>query len=174
MNQTLYQIADDLRALEALLVEAGGDISSPEALAAVEAWEAELSTNLAGKVDNYCGLITEIEVRSAARQAESDRLRDLARVDDNAAKALRERLLFVLQTRNVPKVDTERFRVSVAKNGGKAPLDVRVGPDELPEWAVKKRTVVETDKDAIRARLEAGESLPFATIMERASRLVIK
>lgn len=174
MNQTLYQIADDLRALEALLVEAGGDLSSPEALAAVEAWEAELSTNLAGKVDNYCGLITEIEIRAAARQAESDRLRDLARVDDNAAKALRERLLFVLQTRNVPKVDTERFRVSVAKNGGKAPLDVRVGPDELPAWAVRKRTVVETDKDAIRARLEAGESLPFATIMERASRLVIK
>jgi len=174
VNQTLYQIADDLRALEALLVEAGGDLSSPEALAAVEAWEAELSTNLAGKVDNYCGLITEIEIRAAARQAESDRLRDLARVDDNAAKALRERLLFVLQTRNVPKVDTERFRVSVAKNGGKAPLDVRVGPDELPAWAVRKRTVVETDKDAIRARLEAGESLPFATIMERASRLVIK
>lgn len=174
MNQTLYQIADDLRALEALLVEAGGDISSPEALAAVEAWEAELSTNLAGKVDNYCGLITEIEIRAAARQAESDRLRDLARVDDNAAKALRERLLFILQTRNVPKVDTERFRVSVAKNGGKAPLDVRVGPDELPAWAVKKRTVVETDKDAIRARLEAGESLPFASIMERGTRLVIK
>lgn len=174
MNQTLYQIADDLRALEALLVEAGGDLSSPEALAAVEAWEAELSTNISGKVDNYCGLITEIEVRAAARQAESDRLRDLARVDDNAAKALRERLLFVLQTRNVPKVDTERFRVSVAKNGGKAPLDVRVGPDELPAWAVKKRTVVETDKDAIRARLEAGESLPFATIMERGTRLVIK
>ena len=171
---TLYQIADDLRALEALLVEAGGDISDPAATAAFEEWEAELSTNLAGKVDNYCGLITEIEVRAAARQAESDRLRDLARVDDNAAKALRERLLFVLQTRNVPKVDTERFRVSVAKNGGKAPLDVRVGPDELPAWAVKKRTVVETDKDAIRARLEAGESLPFATIMERGTRLVIK
>lgn len=174
MNQTLYQIADDLRALEALLVEAGGDLSSPEALAAVEAWEAELEANLSGKVDNYCGLITEIEVRAAARQAESDRLRDLARVDENAAKSLRERLLFVLQTRNVPKVDTERFRVSISRNGGKAPLDVRIGPDELPAWAVKKRTVVETDRDAIRARLEAGESLPFANLMERGTRLVIK
>ena len=174
MNQTLYQIADDLRALEALLVEAGGDISSPEALAAVEAWEAELSTNLASKVDNYCCLITEIELRAAARKVEMMRLAGLASVDETAAKALRERLLFVLQARNVPKVDTERFRVSVAKNGGKAPLDVRVGPDELPAWAVKKRTVVETDKDAIRARLESGESLPFATIMERGTRLVIK
>jgi len=174
VNQTLYQIADDLRALEALLVEAGGDLSSPEALAAVEAWEAELSTNLAGKVDNYCGLITEIEVRAAARQAESDRLRDLARVDDNAAKALRERLRFILEARSLGPIQTERFRVSVAKNGGKAPLDIRIGPDELPEWAVKRKIVVETDKDAIRARLEAGESLPFANIMERGTRLVIK
>ena len=61
MKQTLYNIADDLRALEAILVEAGGDISSPDALAAVEAWEAELETNLGSKIDNYCSLISEIE-----------------------------------------------------------------------------------------------------------------
>lgn len=174
MNQTLYQIADDLRALEALLVEADGDISSPEALAAVEAWEAELSTNLGSKVDSYCSLISEIEARSAARKAESDRLADLARVDENAAKALRDRLKFVFESRSLPSMQTERFRVSIAKNGGKAPLDIRVGPDELPEWAIKRKTVVETDKDAIRARLEAGEALPFANLMERGTRLVIK
>lgn len=174
MKQTLYNIADDLRALEALLVEAGGDISSPEALAAVEAWEAELSTNLGSKVDNYCSLISEIEARAAARQAEADRLADLARVDENAAKALRERLKFVFESRSLPTMQTERFRVSLAKNGGKAPLDIRVGPDELPEWAVKRKTVVETDRDAIRARLEAGETLTFANLMERGTRLVIK
>ena len=71
-------------------------------------------------------------------------------------------------------MQTERFRVSIAKNGGKAPLDIRVGPDELPEWAITRKTIVETNKDAIRARLESGEALSFANIMERGSRLVIK
>ena len=174
MNQTLYNIADDLRALEAILIEARGDISSPEALAAVEAWEAELETNLGSKIDNYCSLISEIEARAAARNAEAIRLLNLAHVDENAVWSLRERLKFVFESRSLPTMQTERFRVSIAKNGGKAPLDIRVGPDELPEWAVKRKTVVETDKDAIRARLESGEALSFANIMERGTRLVIK
>jgi hypothetical protein len=171
---TLYEISDDLRALEALLVEADGDISSPQAAEAIAAWEQELSTNLAEKVDRYCSLISEIEVRAAARTAEAERLRELAKIDDRAALALRERLKFVFESRSLPTMQTERFRVSLARNGGKAPLDIRVGPDELPAWAVKRKTVVETDKDAIRARLEAGETLPFANLMERGSRLVIK
>jgi hypothetical protein len=171
---TLYEISDDLRALEALLVEADGDISSPQAAEAIAAWEQELSTNLAEKVDRYCSLISEIEVRAAARIAEAERLRELAKIDDRAALALRERLKFVFESRSLPTMQTERFRVSLARNGGKAPLDIRVGPDELPAWAVKRKTVVETDKDAIRARLEAGETLPFANLMERGSRLVIK
>jgi hypothetical protein len=174
MNQTLYKIADDLRALEAILIEARGDISSPEALAAVEAWEAELETNLGSKIDNYCSLIYEIEARAAARNAEATRLLNLAHVDENAVWCLRERLKFVFESRSLPTMQTDRFRVSIAKNGGKAPLDIRVGPDELPEWAVKRKTVVETDKDAIRARLESGEALSFANIMERGTRLVIK
>ena len=174
MNQTLYNIADDLRALEALLIEARGDISSPEALAAVEAWEAELETNLGSKIDNYCSLISEIEARAAARNAEATRLLNLAHVDENAVWSLRERLKFVFESRSLPTMQTDRFRVSIAKNGGKAPLDIRVGPDELPEWAIKRKTIVETDKDAIRARLESGEALSFANIMERGTRLVIK
>ncbi len=71
-------------------------------------------------------------------------------------------------------MQTERFRVSLARNGGKAPLDIRVGPDELPAWAVKRKTVVETDKDAIRARLDAGEALDFASLMDRGTRISIR
>jgi hypothetical protein len=174
MSQTLYQIAGDLAALEALLVEAGGDISSPEAAQAVAAWEAELETNFKGKVDGYAALISEINARGHAREEEAQRLLDLAATDRRSASALKERLMFVLQTRGIPKIETDRFRVSVQRNGGVAPLDIREGPDSLPAWAVRRKTIVETDRDAIRARLEAGESLPFASLMERGSRLVIK
>lgn len=174
MKQTLYMISDDLLALENILAESNGDISSPEAEAALATWEAELSSNLSTKLDGYCSLIAEIEIRAAARQAEAERLRDLARTDQNAADALRERLRFVFETRNLPPVQTDRFRVSLAKNGGKAPLDIRVGADELPEWAIERKTVVSPNKDAIRARLEAGESLPFANLMQRGTRIAIK
>ena len=173
MKQTLLDITEDMAAIDELLAESGGEIT-PETEGTLDAWFAELDTNLTGKVDNYCALITEIECRAAVRKAEADRLYDRAKIDENAAKALRERLRFVWELRSMGKLQTSRYTVSLAKNGGKAPLDVRVGAEELPAWAVKTETVVTVDKDAIRSRLEAGEELDFASLMQRGNRIAIK
>jgi hypothetical protein len=173
MKQTLLDITEDMAAIDELLAESGGEIT-PETEGTLDAWFAELDTNFTGKVDNYCALITEIECRAAVRKAEADRLYDRAKVDENAAKALRERLRFVWELRAMGKVQTSRYTVSLAKNGGKAALDVRVGAEDLPAWAVKTETVVTVDKDAIRSRLEAGEELDFASLMQRGNRIAIK
>jgi hypothetical protein len=173
MKQTLLDITEDMAAIDELLAESGGEIT-PETEGTLDAWFAELDTNLTGKVDNYCALITEIECRAAVRKAEADRLYDRAKIDENAAKALRERLRFVWELRSMGKLQTSRYTVSLAKNGGKAPLDVRVGAEELPAWAVKTETVVTVDKDAIRSRLDAGEQLDFASLMQRGNRISIK
>jgi len=174
MTRTLYEISADLAALESILLENAGDISDPAATAAFEEWERELSSDLIGKVDRYVGLITEMEARAEARQTEAERLQVLSDLDRKAAKSLRERLLQVMESRGIPPLQTPRFRVSIAKNGGKRPLDIRCGLDELPVWAVKRETVVTANKDAIRERLESGEVLPFASLMERGNRLAIK
>lgn len=170
---TIYEISEDMAALDALLAETGGEIT-PEAEAAFAAFEAELAANLHSKTDAYCALIAEIDARAAARKAEAKRLADRAKTDERAADALRERLRFVWETRKLGKVETDRFTVSLAKNGGKAPLDIRCGVEDLPAWAVKRETVVTVDKDAIRARLDAGEPLDFASLMERGTRINIK
>lgn len=170
---TIYEISEDMAALDALLAETGGEIT-PEAEAAFNAFEAELAANLTTKVDAYCALIAEIDARAAARKAEAKRLADRAKTDERAADALRERLRFVWETRKLGKVETARFTVSLAKNGGKQPLDIRCGVEDLPAWAVKRETVVSVDKDAIRARLDAGEPLDFASLMERGTRINIK
>ena len=170
---TIYEISEDMAALDALLAETGGEIT-PEAEAAFNAFEAELAANLHAKTDAYCALLAEIDARAAARKAEAKRLADRAKTDERTADALRERLRFVWETRRLGKVETDRFTVSLAKNGGKAPLDIRCGVDELPAWAIKRETVVTVDKDAIRSRLDAGESLDFASLMERGTRINIK
>jgi hypothetical protein len=170
---TIYEISEDMAALDALLAETGGEIT-PEAEAAFNAFEAELAANLHAKTDAYCALIAEIDARAAARKAEAKRLADRAKTDERTSDALRERLRFVWETRRLGKVETDRFTVSLAKNGGKAPLDVRCGVDELPAWAVKRETVVTVDRDAIRQRLDAGEPLDFASLMERGTRINIK
>ena len=170
---TIYEISEDMAALDALLAETGGEIT-PEAEAAFNAFEAELAANLHAKTDAYCALIAEIDARAAARKAEAKRLADRAKADERTSDALRERLRFVWETRRLGKVETDRFTVSLAKNGGKAPLDIRCGVDELPAWAIKRETVVTVDKDAIRSRLDAGEPLDFASLMERGTRINIK
>ena len=170
---TIYEISEDMAALDALLAETGGEIT-PEAEAAFNAFEAELAANLHAKTDAYCALIAEIDARAAARKAEAKRLADRAKTDERTADALRERLRFVWETRRLGKVETDRFTVSLARNGGKAPLDIRCGVDELPAWAITRETVVTVDKDAIRSRLDAGESLDFASLMERGTRINIK
>lgn len=173
MNQTLLDITDEAAALDALLAEAGGEIT-PETEAIIDGWFAEVETNLYGKVDNYCRLISEIEARAEIRKAEAKRMADRARVDENAADALRERLRFVWEARRLGKVHTSRYTVSLAKNGGKAPLDIRCGVEDLPAWAVKTETVSTVNKDAIRERLDAGEALDFASLMDRGTRISIK
>ena len=167
----LFQITDDLAALDDLLAECGGDITNPDVAATVDAWLAELDQNLSGKVDNYAALITEIRNRAETRKAEAERLANRARIDENAADWLATVLKAALEARGVKKLETDRYTVSIVGNGGKQPL-VLTG-DVPPEWC-KFVEKIEVNRDKIRASLEAGETLPFATLGDRGRRLSIR
>lgn len=167
----LIDISADMQALDDLLAEVGGDVSDPNVAAAVEAWMAELDVNFAGKVDNYAALITSIRARADVRRAESERLAKRAEIDEASADWLAARLLQALEARGTRKVETDRYAVSVVGNGGKAPL-ILTG-DVPPEWC-KFIEKIEVNRDKIRASLEAGEALPFASLGERGRRLAIK
>ena len=169
MSRTLLDISDDLRALDDLLFEVGGDLSDPRVQQAVDGWFAELSKDLDGKVDNYAALIKEMEGRAALRAEEAHRLSNRARIDGESAKWLKNRLKGVLEERGVKKLETRRFRVSIAGNGGKQPMQV---DPEVPSSFT--RTILETDHDAIRGALEAGENLAFARLLPRGTHLSIK
>jgi hypothetical protein len=169
---TLYTIREDLDALHDLLYEAGGDVSEADAEAAVDAWLRETDTAMREKLDAYAALMREIESRAVARKEEVRRLAALAKSDDAAAERLKARLLWFFQDQGLERLETERFRFTVARNGGKAPVQVYCDPEELPE---PYRVVsVRPDLEAIRARLEAGETLEFAALGERGVNLRIR
>jgi len=172
---TLYQIADDLRALGDLLAESAGEVT-PESEAALAEFEREIETDLVAKVDAYCSLIRELEQRASVRLVESTRLRKLADADNAAAERLRERLRFVFSERGIGPMQTPRFRVRLSKNGGKAPIQfsawVAEAPERLPEEFRSPLWKVRTD--AIREALEAGRHLDFANLGDRGTRLDIR
>lgn len=171
MRRTLFAISQDMEALGSILADVGGDLSHPDAAAAVEAWEAELAQDLEGKIDGYASLISEIEARAAIREQEAERIRRLVEADRRAADSLRERLRLVWEERGLGKIQTARYAVSLARNGGKAPVDIY--SPVPPEWT-KATTSVGPDRERIREALERGERLDFARLMERGSRIVIK
>jgi hypothetical protein len=180
MTRTLLDITRDLEALDDLvaevdqsLAETGGEVT-PEvqaALDAVDAWMAELDTDLKGKVDNYAAFIVTLDKRAEVRKAEADRLARRARIDATNAQFLKERLRGELERRGIRKVETDRYRVSVAANGGKLPLLIQ---DELavPErfWISVKRV----SNDLVREALERGEAVAGARLGERGRRLSIR
>jgi hypothetical protein len=168
---TIYEIADDLRALHDLLAETGGEVT-PETEAALAAFEAEMLANTSEKLDRYCSLIAELDARSASRKAEAKRIGDLARTDERVADSLRERLRWFFETNGIGKQETARFRVSLVANGGKAPLILDCAVDELPAWAISNRPSV--NSEAIREALERGDIVPFAHLGERGKRVSIR
>lgn len=175
---TLIHISQDMDRLDDLLTELCGDVSDAADAAIVDEWFAELAEKLQDKADDYCALITIATNRAELRKAESKRLAELARLDQNKADFLKTRLKTVMETRGIGKLETERYRISVCGNGG--PIPVTINPDLDPSDNpaspfVRTKTTYSFDIDAIRNALVAGESLgDLATLGERGTHLRIK
>jgi len=198
-TRTLWEISDDLAALEALLLAAGGEITEEEAEAEVDKWLgalAETKAELAGKLDSYAGLIREMQTRASLRDFEGgkmwghleqvkqealiaagvpqiedeiERIRALADRDRQAVASLESRLLAFFQLHGHKTLETLRFRITAAKVGGKRALKIT---GDVPLEFQRQEWVV--DKEMIRAALEEGIELPFAVLEERGMRLSIK
>lgn len=191
---TLWEIGDDLLALDDLLAEIGGDVSEEEAERAIDEWLAETREAEAAKLDRYAALIRTLEARAEIQEAESKRLADRARANKNNARRLKDRLLLHMERTGQKKIAGNLYAATVAKNGGKAPVEVTVDPRDLPApFRRAKLTLacptdetlealadqatrldLEPDTDAIRTALEAGEKLPFARLGDRGHHVRIR
>ncbi len=170
-TRSLFNISDDLEKLNELLDEASDDAEQQEL---INQWFAQLETERDSKLDSYAALIAEMLARAEVRKAEAKRMMDLVAVDERRAQLLKERLKWFFETHQLKTVETSRYRISISKNGGKAPLILKPGvlPNQLPERFQK--VSVEPNTNAIRTALEAGEDLSFATLGERGTSLRIK
>lgn len=170
-TRTLFTIGDDLERLNELLDDCGDDIQQQ---ALITQWFEHLGEERDRKLDNYAGLISEMSARAEVRKAEAKRLMELAQADENRAKMLKDRLKIFFETHNLKTVETVRYKLSLAKNGGKVPLilDDSIPATQLPEQF--QRVSVDPDTAAIREALEAGQQLAFAQLGERGTCLRIK
>ena len=170
MKKSLFHINEDLLMLQDLLEHVDDeDSQTEEILAFLEDTQKELSE----KLDNYAELICELTARAEARKQRAKELTDLAKADESLARRLKTTLQLFFEQHSIKRQDTDRHRITLAKNGGKAPVIFDdTSPEDLPKHY--QAIVVKPDTDAIRADLEAGKQLPFARLGERGQSIRIK
>lgn len=176
MKRTIFDISDDLLALDELLTENDGEITDDAVGEALEAWFDDLGAERDAKIDNYCRLIASIESRAQARAVEVARLDNLIETDQNAATRLKMALYNFMVVQGITKLETPLHKLTVASNGGKPPLII---PDSWREDAANApeayhRISIKLDTEAIRADLTSGEKVPGCAIGERGKHLRIK
>ena len=172
MSRTMLEICEDMQALDELMRETD-DVSDTKVEEAINSWFAEFDKEMSYKADNYAALICEQEARAEVRREQADRMARLAKSDESSAKWLKDKLKAVMEMRGMKKLNTERFRITVAANGGKQPIFIGE-PDSIDHKFCKHIPErYEPDTDIIRESLLSGLQVAGATLLPRGSHLRI-
>lgn len=168
---TILDITADLLAFLDLLNENDGELTI-ESNIALEQWFAEIGNAQEQKVDNYCALMRELELRAAVRNEEAERLLKRRQADMNTVKRLKDRLKEFLEITGQRKVETARYSVAIQNNGGLLPMEL---PEETaclpPEYI---RFVPEPRTELIRKDLEANKVIPGCRLKPRGTHLRVR
>jgi hypothetical protein len=166
---SLYAITSEMQVILDAVLDNG--IDSIEAQSALNEYLAEFDTALEIKAESYAGFITELQMRAESRSKEATRIRALAAADDALATRLKEGLKAAMEQTGKLKIETPRFKLSIAGNGGKQSLEV---DDASALDPIFVRIVREPDKDAIRAALDLGAEIAGCRLLPRGTSLRIR
>lgn len=172
--QSIYDISAGLDELALLVDRLEDEGEDPSLIAAVESFFAGMLDRRDEKIDAYCGRIRSWLARAEECKAESKRLADRARAEENKARYLKDRLMLWMESQDMSRIETSKNTVAIQANGGVASLDVDLDYplEKTPAAFLKTRT--DFNLTAIRDYLEGGGELPFAKIMERGKGLRIR
>lgn len=162
---SMYHLNEALLGAMQTLTDNGGELT-PE-LEQILALDAE---HFDAKAESYCHVIADLKGKIAGAELELKRITDLKAAYTAQADDLKTRLRDAVALRG-GKAQAGTFALRVQATGGKTPvqLDGSLNPESLP--ADLRVVKYSPNVDAIRAKLEAGESLPFATLGERGTHL---
>lgn len=180
---TLYDITENMRALEDLIAESC-DQETGELPANVneiiETWFNQTEGELSVKLEAIGRLVRNWESDAEQFAAESKRMSAKKVSTENRAKRTKEWTKFCLESAGISKQAAGVFVFAIQKNGGKKPLawvkDGFVVPEmdatELP--GEYQKITVSADTEAIREVLENGGELEFARLQEAGTHLRIR
>lgn len=173
---SLYQITDDLLALDALLAEAAEGESHD---ADLDAFIAEYDFKLRDKVDAYGDLYQRVKADEKALAEEMARLTARRKALQGTMERLTWLVRGAMDRMGVKKLEGVRHTIAEQKNGGVQPLAVLWPVEALPRDYI--RTVESADHEKLRAAceaaggtLKAGDGTVIAALNERGTSVRFK
>jgi len=125
-----------------------------------------LTGEIEDKAEGYVIVMKELESQVDKFDKEAKRLLDHKAHLQNNIKRMKESLLNTMQIMDKKKLETEHFKLSIAKNGGLQPMVIT---GDVPEEFCR----MEPDSTKIREALKTGE-LDFAHLEERGVHLNVR
>ena len=142
---TLDELAGQFSALDALLIEAEGEVT-----AELEAWLLEYDLAQKDKVDGYALYVKELEGRMAYLKEREIELAGKRRTIERRIDWLKRHLQNYLELRGLTRLEGSIYHARLQTNGGKLPLVLATeDPNAYPEEC--RVTTVGLNKEAIRA-----------------------
>lgn len=157
---TLYELTDEYKQLLEMMEDP--DIDPQIITDTMEGVQGEIEI----KAEGYIRVMKELEAEADKINNELKRLGNRWDSCQTNIKRLEESLLTTMQVMDKPKIQTEHFRLSIAKNGGLKPMKIT---GEVPPEFCK----LEPDTKRIREALSNGE-LDFAHLEERGVHLNVR
>ena len=157
---TLYEIAEGYRQL---LWIAEDPEASTEAL---EECMGQLDDELEVKADSYITVIKSLESDSEMDRKEIKRLQDRVNTRSRNVERMKASVMEAMRLSGRKKMPTEHYKLSIAGNGGKAPLIIT---GDVPE----KYCDLVPNNEKIREALDHGD-LEFARLGERGEHLSVR
>lgn len=156
MKQTLYNITEDQRLINAMLEETGGELTP-------EIEEAMLITeeNFISKAEAYGATISEYDAQAEACAQEIKRLQAFKKTCENVSKRMKERISDAMMTFDKDKVTAGTFRFSFRKSTAVVVENEELIPEE---YFRTERTICRKE---LMDALKAGEVIAGAMIETR-------
>lgn len=177
-RQSLYDLAYDLLAWDALVIEAEGEITP-----ILDEFERELVTKLATKADAIGGFVKHLLVEQGAIDGQARATKDELQRLQAKSTAIDTRIDRMKSLIDLALTMTEKtefagtfFTLKRVGNGGKQPLELLVGESAVPDRFFEIRTEAVLNKERLREALDAGdpEAMAVARLLPRATRITIK
>lgn len=162
-GMSLYQLAQEHRAMVERLMETNDDAQSVADTIEAESWPLE------HKARNMGYAIKNLEATAAAiRQAEAE-MAARRKAIENRVERLREYTRTCMEIAGIRQIDCPHFALTIKSN----PEAVEVYEEGLIPDEYYRTPPPVLDKAALRAALKSGEALPGAALV-RTTRLEIK